>query len=162
MAARLQIRPARPADAGVMALLERRCFSDPWSAEAFGTVLRTPHVHLEVAEENDVLVGYFVGRAVAGEGEILNLAVAPEARGRGFGAALLEHGLGVLTAAGAQEVFLEVRAGNAAAIALYARRGFRQVGRRARYYSRPVEDALVLRLPQPGLQDSGTPALDLE
>jgi len=162
MAAPLQIRPARPADPPALALIERRCFSDPWTAEAFGTVLRTPHVHLLVAEDAGSIVAYFVGRAVAGEGEILNLAVAPDLRRHGFGAALLDHGLGVLRTAGAQEVFLEVRAGNDAAVALYRRAGFRQVGRRARYYSRPVEDALVLRLGLPGLQDSGTPPLDLE
>ena len=162
MAAPLEIRPARPADAAALALVERRCFSDPWSAEAFAIVLRTPHVHPVVAEDDGDIVAYFVGRVVAGEGEILNLAVAPDARRLGFGATLLQHGLRVLSAAGAQEVFLEVRAGNVAAIALYSRRGFRQVGRRARYYNRPVEDALVLRLALSGLQDSGTPALDLE
>lgn len=162
MAASLEIRPARPADAVALALLERRCFSDPWSAEAFGTVLRTPHVHLAVAEDAGVIVAYFVGRAVAGEGEILNLAVSPGVRRAGVGATLLEHGLSLLRSAGAQEVFLEVRAGNAAAIGLYRRSGFRPVSRRARYYSRPVEDALVFRLGLPGLQDSGTPAVELE
>jgi len=162
MAAPCRIRPARAADAAALALLERRCFSDPWSAEAFATVLRTPGAHVLVAEADEALVGYFVGRAVAGEAEILNLAAAPEARRAGVGSALLTHGLAVLRAAGAGEVFLEVRAGNSAAIALYQRHGFRQVGRRARYYSRPVEDALVLQLALAGLQHSGTPALDLE
>ncbi len=162
MAAPLQIRPARPADVAAIALLERRCFSDPWSAEAFGAVMRTPGTHVALAEAEGALVAYFVGRTVAGEAEILNLAVALESRRAGVAAALLADGLRALHAAGAREVFLEVRAGNTAAIALYQRHGFRQVGRRARYYSRPVEDALVLQLALAGLQDSGTQALDLE
>lgn len=162
MDAPLQIRPARPADVAAIALVERRCFSDPWSADAFGTVLRTPGNHVILAEAEGALAGYFVGRVVAGEAEILNLAVAPEARRAGLGRTLLAHGLRALRDAGAREVFLEVRAGNAAAIALYQRHGFRQVGRRARYYSRPVEDALVLQVALPGLQHSGTQALDLE
>ncbi len=162
MAAPLRVRPARPADASEIAQLERRCFSDPWSAEAFASILRTPGVHVVLAERDGALVAYLVGRAVAGEGEILNLAVAPEARRSGVASALLGHGLAELARAGAAEVFLEVRAGNAGAIALYQRLGFRQVGRRARYYSKPVEDALVLQLALAGLQQSGTPALDLE
>ncbi len=162
MAAPLQIRPARPADVAAIARLERQCFSDPWSAEAFGAVMRTAGTHVAVAEADGALAAYFVGRTVAGEAEILNLAVAPESRRAGVASVLLAHGLRALHAAGAREVFLEVRAGNAAAIGLYQRQGFRQVGRRARYYSRPVEDALVLQLGLTGLQHSGTQALDLE
>lgn len=141
-----RFRPATRADAAVLAGLERRCFSDPWPADAFASALRTPHMQLFVAEAGLEIVGYFVGRAVAGEGEILNLAVVPELRGQGLGRWLLEEGLGRLREAGVGEVFLEVRASNAAARALYRRRGFREVGRRREYYRHPVEDALVLRL----------------
>lgn len=144
-----QLRPATPADAPVLAGLERRCFSDPWPPTAFVSALRTPHMHAFVVEVDGRIVAYFLGRAVAGEGEILNLAVAPEARGQGLGTWVLEQGLGRLRAAGAGEVFLEVRAGNRAARALYRRHGFREVGRRHEYYRQPVEDALVLRLGPP-------------
>ncbi len=141
-----QFRPATRADAPVLAGLERRCFSDPWPANAFSSALHAPHMQLFVAEAGLEIVGYFVGRAVAGEGEILNLAVVPEQRGQGLGRWLLEQGLTRLRQAGVGEVFLEVRASNAAARALYRARGFREVGRRREYYRHPVEDALVLRL----------------
>lgn len=145
-----QIRPARTADARRLVPLERRCFSDPWSQEAFEDLFASPFGRGLVAERLGEIEGYLVARAVAGEGEILNLAVAPEARGRGLGGHLLEAALESLALAGAREVYLEVRDTNAAAQSLYHRRGFRAIGRRARYYRNPVEDAIVLRLALPG------------
>jgi ribosomal-protein-alanine N-acetyltransferase len=92
------------------------------------------------------IVGYMIGREAAGTGEVLNLAVDPPFRRRGLARSLLEHGLVALRRRGADEVFLEVRASNDSAQALYRSRGFEQVGTRAAYYRSPVEDALVLRL----------------
>ncbi|HWA59445.1 MAG TPA: ribosomal protein S18-alanine N-acetyltransferase [Gemmatimonadales bacterium] len=142
-----RIRPARPADAPALAALEQRCFSDPWSGLAFEEMLRFPLTVALVAEEpRDAVVGYLIGRAVAGEGEILNLAVVPEQRRRGLGGRLLEAGLEALTGAGARRVWLEVRESNGGAQALYEARGFTAAGRRSRYYRQPVEDALVYQL----------------
>lgn len=155
-----QIRRARPADAARLVPLERRCFSDPWSAVAFEELLRFPLTVALVAERNGELGGYLIGRAVAEEAEILNLAVRPEERRQGLGAQLLEAGLSALAGAGAHHVWLEVRESNAAARALYHRRGFTAAGRRTRYYKNPVEDALVLRMALPPLRDSGTTPLD--
>lgn len=143
---RWQIRPARLADSAAIVAIERRCFSDPWSGEAFEEMIRFPLALTLVAERDREVGGYLVGRAVAGEGEIMNLAVAPAERGVGLGGRLLDAGLAALAARGAQSVYLEVRDGNAAARELYGRRGFRPVGRRAGYYRNPVEDAIVLRL----------------
>ncbi len=143
------IRPARAADAARIAPIEQRCFSDPWSAAAFEEVFRFPLGIGLVAEADRRIGGYLVGRAVAGEGEIMNLAVAPEHRREGLGSRLLEEGLALLQARGARQVYLEVRAGNDGARALYEGRGFRQVGRRSGYYRNPVEDAIVLRLALP-------------
>jgi ribosomal-protein-alanine N-acetyltransferase len=144
-----QIRRARTADGRRLVPLERRCFSDPWTAEAFEEMFASPFGRGFVAERLGEVEGYLVARAVAGEGEILNLAVAPEVRGQGLGAELLRTALDCLIEAGAREVFLEVREGNATAQSLYQRRGFRPIGRRARYYRNPVEDAIVLRLALP-------------
>jgi ribosomal-protein-alanine N-acetyltransferase len=146
MDARWQIRPARPADAQGLVPIERRCFTDPWSVTAFEEIFRSPLGIGLVAERDHNPGGYLVARAVAGEGEILNLAVAPELRRLGLGGRLLEAGLSALAAAGAKEVFLEVREQNLAAQRLYQRHGFRPVGLRAGYYRNPVEDAIVLRL----------------
>jgi ribosomal-protein-alanine N-acetyltransferase len=91
------------------------------------------------------LSGYLVARAIDQEGEILNLAVAPERRRNGLGGKLLEAGLDALKTRGVADVFLEVRASNEAAIAMYLAHGFRPMGRRQEYYRKPVEDAMVLR-----------------
>ena len=160
MADRWQIRPARPADAGRLVPLERLCFTDPWSAVAFEEMLRFPLTVALIAQRAGEVGGYLIGRAVAGEGEILNLAVSPEERRHGLGSQLLEAGLTALNQAGARRVWLEVREGNIAAQALYLKRGFAAAGRRARYYKSPVEDALVFQKDLPAVRDSGTPPLD--
>ena len=145
-----RIRRAAVSDAERLVPIERRCFSDPWSVAAFEEILRSPLGLGCVAEGGGEIRGYLLARAVAGEGEILNLAVAPEARRRGLGGELLQQGINALAVAGAREVFLEVREQNVAAQHLYLRRGFRPVGHRARYYRNPVDDAIVLRLALPG------------
>ncbi|HEY6075019.1 MAG TPA: ribosomal protein S18-alanine N-acetyltransferase, partial [Anaerolineales bacterium] len=86
-------------------------------------------------------------REVAGTGEVLNLAVAPDSRRRGVARALLRAGLARLRKRRVQEVFLEVRESNQSAQALYLSYGFRPVGQRTAYYRNPKEDALVLWLP---------------
>jgi [ribosomal protein S18]-alanine N-acetyltransferase len=91
------------------------------------------------------MLGYSVLRRAGDEAELLNLAVAPMHRRRGVGTILLNRALDDARQFGARTVFLEVRASNRVARAMYAGRGFEQAGRRQRYYRRPVEDALILR-----------------
>jgi len=124
--------------------IERAVFSDPWSANDFAECVRSA-VPFLVAEEGGAVVGYAVAHCGADEGEILNLGVAPPHRRRGLGRALVERMLALLAARGAREVYLEVRESNAVARRLYQSLGFGEVARRARYYRRPVEDAVVLR-----------------
>ena len=119
-------------------------FSDPWSTQDFRDCV-TFALFL-VAEEGERIAGYVVALEAADEGEILNLAVAPAGRRRGLGRALVEAMLDALRSRGVGQVYLEVRESNATARALYASRGFKEVGRRKEYYRRPVEDAIVLRL----------------
>ncbi len=145
MVAPCRIRPAQSADARRCVAIERVAFSDPWSEAGFLEALETPAGFGLVAERDGELVGYVLGRIAAGEGEILNLAVAPTARRAGVGRALLDAALDLLVRRGGREVFLEVRASNLPARRLYEAAGFRVVGVRPRYYRRPVEDALVLR-----------------
>ena len=75
----------------------------------------------------------------------MNLTVTPEGRGRGLGRFLLRLAKDLATRRGAREAFLEVRESNLAARALYRSAGFSEVGRRPGYYTRPREDALLLR-----------------
>jgi [ribosomal protein S18]-alanine N-acetyltransferase len=124
--------------------IEQGVFTDPWSARDFRDCVVADTVFL-VAEAAGGVAGYVVAHDAAGEGEILNLAVAPAGLRRGIGRALVQEALAVLAGRGVSEVFLEVREANGAARALYGSLGFREVGRRARYYRRPVEDAVVLR-----------------
>ena len=104
-----------------------------------------------VAAAEREIAGYVVARCAADEGEILNLAVAPAFRRRGVGCALGQAILELLGSRGVAHAYLEVRASNAAARALYERLGFREVGRRTNYYRRPVEDAILLRAAIPAV-----------
>jgi ribosomal-protein-alanine N-acetyltransferase len=140
------IRSAARRDVAATAALERRCFSDPWSEAAISETFAAPGMLNLVAERGEGVQGYVIARAIAGESEILNLAVAPEVRGQGLGGRLLDAMLARLRQTAVREVFLEVRQGNAAARGLYRSRRFEEVGRRGRYYRHPVEDAIVLRL----------------
>jgi ribosomal-protein-alanine N-acetyltransferase len=133
-------------DAAPLAALHAACFASPWDAAAIAQLLDTPgafafHTHN----------GFVMARAAAGEAEILTLAVAPAARGRGLGRALLQTAINRAEEMGAQAVFLEVGADNPHALALYAGLGFAKVGTRKGYYASPSggSDALVLRLSLP-------------
>lgn len=128
-----------------LALLHARCFRapPPWSAADFAGLLADPLVFLLV--EGDA--GFLLGRAVAGEAELLTLAVAPEARRLGLGRKLVARFLYQAQLRGAERTFLEVRADNAPAIALYESAGFTAAGRRRGYYlgqDGNRTDALVL------------------
>jgi len=124
--------------------IEQVAFSDPWSVRDFRECVASDVVFL-VAAAPDGVAGYVIAQDAADEGEILNLAVAPRRHRGGIGRALVERALATLAGRGASRVFLEVRESNTAARALYAALGFGEVGRRRRYYQRPVEDAIVLR-----------------
>ncbi|HET7025132.1 MAG TPA: ribosomal protein S18-alanine N-acetyltransferase [Gemmatimonadales bacterium] len=145
MDAPYRTRPATSADAPALAALERAAFADPWSAASLREVLAADSSFGFVAEDGGAVVGYGLGRIIADDGEILNLAVAEEHRHRGVGRSLLGSMLARFDTGPVRQVFLEVREGNLAAVTLYRGAGFVQVGRRAEYYRDPVEAALVLR-----------------
>ena len=133
-------------DLAAVAAIERVAFSDPWSLRSFREALDSGSVYFACARSDaGSVLGYVVAWFVADQGEIANIAVAPDQRGRGVGRALLDAALGEAAARGIAAVFLEVRDSNQRARELYASRGFEEVGRRRRYYRRPVEDAIVLR-----------------
>jgi [ribosomal protein S18]-alanine N-acetyltransferase len=146
MDAPYRIRSAILADVAAMVAIERRAFGDPWSEGSFREALTSPWTFGLVGQTGRGVMGYLVAREVAGTGEVLNLAVAPESRRRGLGGALLRAGIGALRHRRVTEIFLEVRESNRSAQALYLSHGFRPVGQRASYYRNPKEDALVLRL----------------
>lgn len=128
-----------------LAALHALCFTTPppWSEADFAGFVTDPLAFLLV--EGDA--GFLLGRAAAGEAELLTLAVAPMARRRGLGRRLVARFLYQSRLLGAGRAFLEVSAGNAAGIALYESAGFVRVGLRRGYYGTPEGariDALVL------------------
>jgi ribosomal-protein-alanine N-acetyltransferase len=142
----VRLREATPGDAAAMAVIEAASFPDPWPSEAFVALIGQPHVACTAAvTEDGALAGYCVVIHAGPEADVANVATAPAYRGRQVASRLLRHALAGAGARGVSALFLEVREGNAPARALYARHGFRQVGRRPRYYQHPLEDALVLR-----------------
>lgn len=141
-----RLRPLRYDDLARVQEIEQASFSTPWKDETFRGLLRRSDTDLVGAESEGRLVGYAITWTVADQAELGNVAVAPEARGRGIGRALVEAVVERVGRRGAKECFLEVRESNGTAQALYRSMGFEAVGRRRAYYAAPVEDALVMRL----------------
>lgn len=128
-----------------LAALHARCFASPppWSAAGFAATLADPAAFL-LTRPGALLVG----RAAAGEAELLTLATDPDRRRQGLAAALLHAFEAEARARGAETAFLEVAEDNAPARALYAAQGWVEAGRRPRYYARPGQPpaaALIFR-----------------
>jgi [ribosomal protein S18]-alanine N-acetyltransferase len=143
------IGPADRGDLSAIVAIERECFSDPWSRDGFRAMLDRPEVFFATLRDAAAgpVVGYVVAIFAGGEGEIANLAIAPASRRNGRGGRLVVAALQEAERRGAEALYLEVRESNAGARQLYDSHRFEVVGRRRRYYQRPVEDALVLRRP---------------
>lgn len=145
----MSLRTATAADLPDIMALERDAFpSDAWSEAMMAAEIASPHGRYVVDVEAGTLRGYGGVRAVQGaaDADIQTIAIAPVARGRGRGRALLAELLDTAAARGAREVFLEVRADNPVATALYASEGFVEIGRRPRYYQPDDVDAVVMKL----------------
>jgi ribosomal-protein-alanine N-acetyltransferase len=150
MAARAQstdvtIRPAHESDLDDVAAIERSVFADSWSRRSFADLVDARQVLFLVASDANAAVGYAVVLISGVESELANLAVSRIMQRQGLGRRLLAESLHQAMARGCREMFLEVRASNEAAVRLYESSGFKAIGRRARYYARPIEDAIVMR-----------------
>jgi ribosomal-protein-alanine acetyltransferase len=138
------------ADIVYVAALEAQIHAVPWTPGNFRDALAAGY-SAQVGEREGRIVAYGVLMLGPGEAQLLNLSVVHDARRAGLGTALLARFVKEAERLGAEQVFLEVRVGNAAAIALYEREGFVRVARRAGYYpagaaeARGAEDALVMR-----------------
>jgi [ribosomal protein S18]-alanine N-acetyltransferase len=140
------VRDATRADLGAIVAIERRSFSDAWTRGMFASSLTAGDGGVFIVVEQDGrVVGYAMAQSVRDESELLNIAVGPDHRHRGIGSMLLDAIITRCRAAGALEMWLEVRMSNADARRLYGTRGFVAVGVRKRYYDAPREDAIVLR-----------------
>ena len=142
----VQIRPMVEMDLAAVAKIEQLSYAFPWSENIFRDCLRVGYTcrALDLAGQ---IIGYGVMSVGAGEAHILNVCVRDEFRNLGFGRRLLEQLLERAAGTGVGEAFLEVRPSNLAAIRLYQRLGFEQIGIRRGYYQAPDgrEDAIVLK-----------------
>lgn len=121
-------------------------FGEAWTGPQCAGLLPMPGVWLSLALDGDEVVGFALARVVAGEAELLLLAVKRSAQSRGVGQSLLDRFTDIAKSRGAHRLHLEVREGNRA-IRLYRRAGFSEVGRRHNYYNGrdgEVYDALTL------------------
>lgn len=144
----MRLCAAQVGDAVALAAVHAQGFTAPWTAADIAEVFDTPGTFGFLVTDDGTPVGMAVCRAIAGEAEILTIAVIPDRRGRGIGQALVQAMIGAARARGATEAFLEVGADNPEAEKLYASVGFRLAGRRAGYYDRGAQgrvDALVMR-----------------
>lgn len=139
------IRKMRLEDVSAIANLEQICFSDPWSETSIKSELNNPLSYWLVADDNGTIAGYVGSQSVLDSADMMNIAVAPEYRRRGVGRMLINNLISYLQEQKVIALLLEVRVSNMAAISLYQKFGFEQVGRRPRYYHSPREDALIFR-----------------
>ncbi|MBF4561487.1 ribosomal protein S18-alanine N-acetyltransferase [Microbacterium sp. VKM Ac-2870] len=145
----MTLRTATVDDLAAIMQLERTSFpTDAWSEAMMREELSSPHARYLVDVEGAALLGYGGVRAVAraGDADIQTIAIAAAARGRGRGRRLLRALLAAAREREARDVFLEVRADNPAASALYVSEGFAEIGRRPRYYQPDDVDAVVMKL----------------
>ena len=148
------LRVATLDDLTILVDLEALTFpEDPWSPFMLADELSSPASRYWIAmDEAGVPIGYGGVKVGGDQADVMTIGVAPRARGRGVGRAILDALLEWARQAGAVEIFLDVRPSNEGAIALYNSRGFVEIGRRPRYFRNPVEEAVEMRAPlsEPG------------
>ena len=141
----ITIEKMNQAHVAAIAELEKECFSLPWSEKSIASELDNPLSLWLVAMDGDALAGYAGSQTVLDEADMMNVAVQPAYRRKGIAEALMTALADALQEKGARCLTLEVRSSNDAAIKLYGKLGFQQVGLRKNYYRNPKEDALILR-----------------
>lgn len=141
-------RPMLQSDVEAVMAIEEQVYSHGWTEGIFRDCLRV-HYSCWVMIQDDKLIGYGVMSAAAGEAHILNIAIALEEQGRGYGRSFMRFLLQTARHHGADIVFLEVRPSNVAAMSLYDAMGFHQVGVRRNYYPMDLgrEDAVIMARP---------------
>ena len=142
-------RPLGEADLAYVTALEAQIHLAPWTMGNFRDALAAGY-SARVGEREFRILAYGVLMLAPGEAQILNLSVVPDARREGLGRALLRRFVDDARRCDAEQIFLEVRTSNVAAIGLYVAEGFAPVARRADYYpgvtaDAPREDAIVMR-----------------
>lgn len=131
------------ADRSFLASAEKAIFSDFWSEDALKSFLANPYARGFILKEEGEAVGYVLGTALAGEGELMRIGILPQNRRRGYGATLVSALIELWKTEGIERAFLEVRESNLPARRLYESMGFSPAGFRPNYYDHPREDAVI-------------------
>lgn len=142
---KIRIVPMDASHLDAIAQLEQECFSMPWSRDMLAEELYNDCAAYLVAEdEEEHVLGYAGLQVILDEGYITNVAVWPEYRREHIASQILDVFFNFARAHDLCFITLEVRPGNTAAIALYQKFGFAEMGRRKNYYQKPKEDALIM------------------
>ena len=136
----IKIIEAAPENTADILKIEQACFTTPWSEQSIAESLQNKNTHFYLALADGETAGYMGVQIFSGEGYVTNIATLPRFRRRGVASALMqrtmENEMEFLT--------LEVRESNTPAISLYQRLGFKEVGKRPRFYREPTEDAILM------------------
>jgi ribosomal-protein-alanine N-acetyltransferase len=138
------------ADLPKMMEIERSSFDNSWSAQVMRDSLNAAHTQCFGIVVDFQLIGYVVFSIVLDEAEILSMTIHPSQQGKGYGKALLNYAIDAAKHAGAEVIYLEVRANHPIAIPLYEKMGFVRIGMRPDYYPNvhtgKRDDALLMSL----------------
>ena len=137
------IREITESDITEIADLEKECFSEPWSENSLRDELTNETARFYVLRDNENLLGYIGANNICNEVYITNVAVSGNCRGKGYGKTLVNHLIKQSETERAFFITLEVRKSNENAIRLYEKCGFKLIGERKKFYSKPQEDALI-------------------
>ncbi len=126
------------------AAIENELFGVPWTEKILEENLDNKLYSVYIAQRDEEIAGYICFMTVAGESELLRIAVSTGYQRQGIAAQLMDFMLEKLKAEGVRDIALEVRSRNKAAISLYEKYGFKVEGVRKRYYRKPEDDALIM------------------
>ena len=138
-----KITSLAPSDIKGIAEIEKECFSEPWSEGAIKEAFDYGTAFF-VAKTDGAVIGYVGVKKIRDEADIANVAVTKKARKCGVGDSLIKAVSDWAKQEGVKKVSLEVRVTNSAAISLYKKHNYTEVGRRKNFYRNPSEDALIL------------------
>jgi len=144
----IRVRHMTSADIPLVHDMAQQCFTTPWQTESFEYEISNRDAVLQVAEIDNKPAGYVCIRTILDVTHIMDIAVSPELRRAGIGTRLLQSALQQVRSMqrDLKIITLEVRESNIAAVRLYEKFGFKEIGRRKDYYKKPTEDALIMEL----------------
>lgn len=140
----IEIRSLTFNDLDAVTLIEKTCFSMPWSKEAFVNELVNQMAYYQCATIDRKVVGYMGMWKICDEGHVTNVAVLPEYRKKGIASLLISKMIDVCKCSEINSMTLEVRESNRDAINVYEKFGFKSLGIRPNYYQKPNENAIIM------------------